>query len=976
VKPFRSLLAGATVVALILVSLGAPPAEAQQEPGVVTGTVVDATTGEPLRGAQVVVRGTQRGALTDGDGGFRITGVPAGAHNVDVTTIGYARGTQAVTLAAGGTAELAFQLRQTAVDVAGVVVTGTGTAVERRELSADVGVLSSRQIEEAPVTDISQLLQGRVSGATVRAQSAQPGQASNINFRGISSVFASQTPVIYVDGVRVDNSSGRGFDIGGEVTSSLADILTTDIERIEITKGGAASTLYGSEAAAGVIQIFTRRGIAGAPRITARMEQGLDVPETKFIQDAGFAYPFLEDEPDFNPNFVRDEFLRTGHFQNYYLGVTGGTEAATYNVSGRMQHSEGVQPKNDGTLFTLRGAMDANVRDDLSLDFSGSYTRNNFNRLFSGVAISDPLTALEVGDILFFSGQSNLRDALDVYLLPEIGEAVNRITFSSTANYTPNPLFTSRATVGVDFRANEQRILEPIDFVVTGDEGRVDRFNRDFSSVTLDLAGTFRYPREGPVTSRFTIGAQGFREDDSAMWGTGRGYSLPGFGHFGTAADITANESTSQIFNGGIYLLENLGLWDRLFLEAGVRFDWNSAFGETVGFETYPKAGLAYNISDEDFWQPTIGRFVDVLKLRAAYGATGTFPPAFERDATLVASPFRGESAPRFDNPGNPDLRPERVATLELGFDAGILDDRVGLTFTWYDATTTDALFFVPEQPATGLTTQMRNIGEINNRGVELGVNANLVRTPRVTWNVNATYNAVRNEVTDMGGQEAFNIDAGRRVDEGMPVGAYYMNHPLDTTGDGLLDGIALDWIRHPDTDEILIPFPDRTGSIGTDVTLFRNLRLSALGDWSRGASIIDYGTAWATFNALDRIDFPTRHDADGEPLRTYSYTEAFNYLLMDGNFFKLRELSARYGVPANLIGRLPVERASVYLTARNVAIFTPSHQPIFADEARPNLIDPELVGVSSPGQLQVGGAQSITLSPPRQFRLGIEVGF
>ena len=961
---------GAVLLALAMGLLPGGTA-AQQAEGTVTGIVRNATTGQPLAGVQILIQGTQRGALTGQAGTYTLTGLPPGTHTIEARSIGFQTEEETVALAAGETASADFTLEETAVELDAVIVTGQGTKTELRKLSANVNVLSARNIEQAPVTDVGQLLQGRVPGATVQSVSAQPGQAPLVRFRGVSSVFASQTPVVYIDGVRVDNSSGNGFGTGGEQTSALAQILASDIDRIEITKGGAASTLYGSDAATGVIQIFTKKGIAGRPQITARVEQGLDRPETKFLKDVGFSFPDLAEEPGFNPDLVKDELLKNGYFQNYHIGVSGGNEGATYNVSGRIQNSTGVQVKNENTIYALRAGIEANVTNQLNLTFTGNYTRDKFQRLFNGTAISDPLTTFEVGDALFFSGAETLQEALDIFTLPDVDEEVSRFTFGTTASYQPSPLFSSRFTIGVDSRSNEQRLFEPIDFVVSDDIGRIDRYNRAYNAVTLDFAGTFSYPQEGTITSNFTFGVQGFREDESEVFATGRNFSLPGIADLDAAAIIEAFENNVEVFNGGVYVVEQIGLWDRLFLESGVRLDGNSAFGEDVGLQVYPKLGAAYTISDEPWWREGLGDYASAFKLRLAYGETGKFPSAFSRDRTFTAVPFRGESAPRFQNPGNPDLKPEVTATLEGGFDAGLFDNRLGVTFTAYRATTRDALFFVDEQPATGGDDQLRNVGEIQNTGIELSANLSVIRRQNLSWEIGAAYNTVENEVTDLGGIPPFSIGVGGagRVDEGKPVGAYFVNTPIDTNNDGLLDSFERQYVGSQ-------PYPTQTGSFFTDVTLFQTLTLNALADWATGGTVIDYGSAWASFNALERVTFPTRYSLEGEALRPFSYTQAFSSLLLDGDYWKLREIGARYLLPASFNGRLGVDRATIYAAIRNVYTWVPDQQCLFADACLSNLVDPELSGVDAAGDLQLGGASSITLPPPRSFRLGIEISF
>ena len=941
-------------------------ADVNAQEATISGQVVS-EDGEPLPGVNVVIADLQIGDATDMEGRFRLSGIPAGTHDVTAQFVGFRTETITVTLEPGEEIERTITLQEDLVQLDEVVVTGLGQSVERRTLSADVGVISASDIENAPVGSIDELLQGRVPGSSIRAQSAQPGQGALINFRGITSVFSSQTPVIYIDGVRVDNSSDTSLSFGGESTSALSELLTNDIERVEITKGGAASTLYGSDAANGVIQIFTRQGQDGDTRVTFRTEQGVDIPVTDFLLDTGFSFANrVEDEnsPDFGrSSFIEDEILRTAHSQSYYVGVSGGDESLTYNVSGRTQHNGGIQPNNANTVYALRGNVQADASETLSVGFSGAYTRSNFSRLSSGTAIADPLTAFEVGDALFFTGTGSLDEALDMFLLPRIQEGVDRFTISATATYEPSELFSSQVTGGIDSRTNQQRARNPADAdPLTGlDNGDLVRFDRDFKSVTLEYRGTISYPREGWITSDLTFGAQGFREETTTFIGDGETL-IPGSENFGEAGSVVADETRSEVFNGGLFAREQIGLYDRVFINAGLRLDGNSAFGQDIGFQAYPSLGVAYTISDEDFWAGRLDSIANNLKLRIAYGETGKFPTPFARDFSFQSTAFRNQAAPRFGNVGDPTLSPERTSTLEAGFEGSLLNDRFGVNFTAYTARTTDAIFSVPEQPSTGFGTQLRNLGEVENRGVELDVDATILNRDNVEWSLGAAYGYVTNEVTDMGGVPDFNlsttVSAQQRIAEGRPIGAWRAATPFDSTGDGLFDSSE-------DQFTGTTPYPDHTGSFTSRLTLFDNISVFALADWATGAEVFDWGSHWAQFNGLLRAERSTQFDADGNEVGLFSTEDDGVSLLQNGDYLKIREISVSYRVPSDYLDMFNLSSAQVSLSGRNLFTF-----------ARQDLVDPELAGLTSGGGLQLGGAQSVTISPPRQVRLALEVTF
>jgi outer membrane receptor protein involved in Fe transport len=944
--------------------LGFSETASAQNTGSVSGRVVDAASLRPLADVQVTIVGTGLGTLSNSQGAYIIQNVPPGEITMRVIILGYGTQEQTVTILPGEVAHADFSLGQDAIALEEIVVTGLGRETERRRLATSLDVLSTEEISQVPVTSIDQLLQGRVAGATINAQSAQPGTSTLINFRGVSSVFGAQTPVVYVDGIRVDNSMYTTGDTGEENSSALSDLLTSDIERIEVTRGGAASTLFGSDAATGVIQIFTKKGQIGETRFTGRMEMGFDQPELKYMFDTKLTFPDLVEAGEVSGNFMEENFWRTGFAQNYYLGLDGGTDRVTYSIGGRIQDEQGVQPKNENTIYSLRGGLQARVRDDFTMTFSGNLTRTGYQRLFNGTAIADPLTTFEVGDALYFSGAGTLQEALDIFLMPDINETVNRFIFSTGFRWDVSEKLFLRANTGMDYRANQQRQLDPIGFTPGIPEGNIYRFDRTFTSFSFDGAATWSQPIGVDIVSDFTAGVQGYRNDESIITGNGRGFALPGAPDIDEAGELDVSEANTERFTGGIFVEEQLDLWEKLTLNAGIRFDASSAFGDNIETEAYPKAGLSYLVSAEDWFAGMGGNWLNDFKLRVAYGETGKPPGPFDKDRSFSSIAFRGSAAPQFDNPGNDDLKPERTSTLELGFDASFWNNRVGVDFTWYDATTTDALFFVPEQPVTGLGTQLRNIGEIQNTGIEVAWNVQVLNRENLAWSMGGNFQMVDNEVTDMGGAADFAVDGGYKyVTKGKPVGAHYLSTPYDSNGDGLPDSSRDEYSGGK-------PTPDKSGSFNTSLRLGSSLTISSLADWAAGHEVFDWGSVWATYNGIFRreeiegVPFPIRYNLDGTEDRPYPWTQARSAFLYDGDWFKWREVSVRYSLPNEWAARVGASRGSIYGSIRNLWIWS-----------RTDMVDPELNGTDD-AQLALGSESSTTASPPRRFRFGIEFVF
>jgi outer membrane receptor protein involved in Fe transport len=681
-----------------------------------------------------------------------------------------------------------------------------------------------------------------------------------------------------------------------------------------------------------------------------------------------------------NETFFQDGFWQTGLALNQYLAMSGGTDQVTYNVSGRVQNEEGIQPKNESTIYAVRGGLQATVTEDFTMNFSGNFTRSQFQRLFNGTAIADPLTTFEVGDAIYFSGADDLHEALDIFLMPDIDETVNRFIFSGGFNWAVTDGWFARLTSGIDYRANQQRILEPIGFTPGEPTGELTRYDRSFTSFSLDAATGYSWVSPGGgFANDLTVGAQGFRDDLSIISSTGTTFALPGAPDFDQAADISSFERNEQVFTGGFYVDERFDMWRKLTLNVGVRLDGSTAFGDDVSFETYPKGGVSYLMSDEDFF-PDFGGFVNQFKVRGAYGETGKAPTPFDKDRSFSATSFRGESAPRFDNPGNEELRPERTSTIEAGFDASFWNNRVGLDFTWFDATTSDALIFVPEQPVTGQGTQLRNLAEIANTGIELAWTFQVLNTQSLAWSLGGTFQTVSNEVVDMGGAAPFNVESQKRVAEGYPVGAWYVTTPVDTNGDGLLDGSERQYTGG-------MPTPDKSGSFNTSFRIGNNWTVSSMADFALGHQVMDYGSVWSTFNGIYRHEtvrcvprdqwvsggepgtdceylFPVRYTLDGQEDRRYSQSQARSAFIYDGDWFKWREISVRYSMPESMAGVFKADRGSIYASGRNLWIWSKNV-----------LIDPELNGLSGDG-LALGGESSITASAPRRWRFGVELVF
>ncbi|HWP38173.1 MAG TPA: SusC/RagA family TonB-linked outer membrane protein [Gemmatimonadales bacterium] len=363
---YRTLFRWAFTLAAMAAFVNATPGQAQQR-GTISGTVREASTQRPVPGVQVFIPNTNMSTVTDAQGRYEFTGVLAGGTQVRVRAVGYSAALATTTVVGGQTVTVDFALNQSVIALDEVVVTGTGATVERKQLGNTIATVQAAMIEEAPVSNFSEALAAREAGVSILPSSGLAGEGARIRIRGNASLSQSNEPVVYVDGVRVDNGGGfiNAGSGGGGAPSRLDDINPETIDRVEILKGAAAATLYGSEASAGVIQIFTKKGQQGRPRFSFRADQGVTkYPSDRLETNYGFARTQAQADRlnaihqnthiDANgtagiqpfevvgfPNVSPAAYYSTGVLGTYSASVSGGGADAVYNVSARYSRENG-----------------------------------------------------------------------------------------------------------------------------------------------------------------------------------------------------------------------------------------------------------------------------------------------------------------------------------------------------------------------------------------------------------------------------------------------------------------------------------------------------------------------------------------------------------------------------------------------------------------------------------------------------------
>ena len=958
-------------ISLVLAFVVTLPAQAQGT-GTVSGQVTDVVTGRALVGAQVSIPEARLGGLANASGNYLILRVPSGTHTVRVDMIGYGSVEQQVTVSDGQTAALDFQLRQSAISLDELVVTGTAQRTQKRAIGNAVSSVKAETITEiAPVQDVQELLAARSPGLTIMSNAGSAGAASKIRIRGAGTINGGIEPVIYVDGIRIDGGTQSVMDSGwggAQATSGLDAINPDDIESIEVIKGPSATTLYGADAAAGVIQIITKKGrAADGVQWTAGVEYG----QTDWAEDRPLNYWQCTEDEIGNESWPgcdgvapgtllvddpvgRDaNALRKGDLYDVNLSARGGGSAFNYFLSFEKADEQGVFQNNFARRTSGRANFGFTPTDNLSANVNVGYVRENLRIPLNNNASNGILRNGFRGRPGFF-GSNSWAEGFRGFS-PELSNQYDntiegeRVTLGMTLNYSPFDAWENRLTLGLDKLDRENQQFFRIDETGRAPWGAVAATGASYLELpvthvwTLDYAGTLSHDLSENYTSAFSVGMQLNARQFERHELDGEGLIANSLNLVGSAAVTRARQTFSEQTSLGFFVQEQVGWKDRLYATAAVRVDDNSAFGDDFSLVVYPKASLSYVISDEDFFDVS---FVDDLKLRAAWGRAGNAPAPFSADRTFEpATTAVGETVVNrvlSDSYGNPDLKAETGQEFEIGFDASLWEGRAGLEATYYYQQTKDALIPVPAPRSAGFGNEFfTNIGEIKNSGFELLLNATPILKRNVQWDATVSLGTNSNELVSFGGaldQLTFGSFASvQRHREGFPLGGFWAVDVLrDASGNPVLDGSggvtvnsACRWEPSDPTwtqaecNEIYQGpmLPTREIGFTNTLTLFGNVRLFSHFDYKGG------NKQWCAMCSIrNRIDQNTLtvQDPNGDPVdRAVALSLQTMTHITDADFIKLRELSLTFDIPGEYAQRLRADRWSVTVAGRNLWMWT-----------------------------------------------------
>lgn len=951
-------LLGAVSAPLLLTAAPSGAAAQPAARGTITGRVTEQGTGRPIADVQVTLVGTRLGAQTGPDGSFRITGAPAGAAVVRALRIGFRAATQAVTVTGGASTPVTLALAATPSTLEQVVVTATGGSQRQREQGNAISQITADTVPLAAVPNVSGLVNGRAAGVSVVGVSGSTGTGARIRVRGANSLSLANDPLLIIDGVRI-NSDPNSFNpnsggTGGQTPSRLNDLLPEDIEDIQVLKGPAATGLYGTQAANGVIQITTKRGAQGATRWNAYAEGGAlndrnaypanwgaygNFPDTTGavtnsrgcdLATQGFGQCTQTQVINFNPLVVHNPF-RTGPRLKGGANVSGGAERATYFLSADYTSEDGVYQTNSLRQASLRANVTARPASTLDVATSAGFVRSqlrlprNDNDYFGYISNG-------VGGLAFDTPTSQGYDPVGPSVIDQLqtGQDVFRFTGSVTATYRPLSWLSVIGVAGLDNvnRSDSQTyppgVIPPGFFGYDVGYRESGRFNVNTSTANISAAATRQLA--ATLTSTTTAGFQYQRDDSRGTTASALGLASGTNSLNGGVSQFTAGEPFVRNALAGGLVQEQLAYHDRLFVTGGLRGDKNSAFGQNFGTVFYPSANLSWVLSDEPFFPKP--RALTSLRLRAAYGRSGLRPGVNDALRFYLPTAVRVNSSEQsgitIGNLGDPDLRPERTSEFETGFDLSALGGRSNLELTYYTKRSRDALVLVPSPGSSGFPAQFRNLGAVSNRGLEALLTLVPVRTGPAAWTSTFNFSSNRNRLVQLGLPSPVVFNGGRqRQQVGYPLGGYWGQTITGyTTANGLVDPNSLTF---SDTAVFLgSSLPTRTLGWTNDVTVFRFLRLSALLDYKGGFKQYnlteDFRCQLARCQGLN--DPSMSPDRQARSIASYVNGVATGWV-EKGDFVKLREVSITATLPEQLARRARARAMSVSFAGRNLHTWT-----------------------------------------------------
>jgi len=1009
-------------------------AQQPQATASITGKVSARDTSEPLSDTRVILVGTSIFTVTNAEGRYTLRNVPPGNVDVRVLRVGYVEQKRPVTVTAGQAATLDIQLDRTLVVLQEVVTTATGEQ-RRSELGNTVATIDvGKVVERSPIKNMGDLLVARAPGVQV-LPSNMTGGGSRVRVRGTSSLSLSNDPIYVIDGVRLTSQSASlTIGVGGTAPSRVNDISPEEIENIEIVKGPSAATLYGTDAANGVVVITTKRGRAGAARWSVFGESGQihdlndypaqyailgHAPATPATVRRCFLYELstgacVKDSTSVNNLFADQDLTMIKQGSRGQLGaqVSGGSDILTYFISGTLQNETGPfgMPAMDQRRFdstgvavedkwkrpnalrqgSFRNNLRATINPKLDVTVSTGYIKldqrlpqvdNNVNSFWYNAETGPGFKGAGPG----YTGVNTRGQALYGYALFTPGDIfqfytnqnIQRFIGSTNANWRPLSWLDTRGDFGVDLTDRQEfrlcRLQQCPDFG-TNRQGSARDARTNLRSLTGNLTASALWSPISSTVLRSTIGTQyGSFQDDR---GDAEGQQLPPGAQ--TPADGTipiVRSATTLQKTLGLFAEEQITFRDRLTLTGAVRSDQNSAFGTDFQRVYYPKAALSWVMSEESFF-PQLD-WLNYFRPRMSYGASGVQPGPNDAARTYATTITNIAAADigglRSNLLGNKNLKPERSAEFETGFDARFFNSRINLEATYYNKLSKDALIDQTLAPSAGTAnnTLKANLGSVKNWGYEALINAQVITRQMVSWDLTVSGSKNSNKLVTLG-KDASGKDIpsiiGTTIQQraGYPLQSYWQKpyKYADANKDGIITpnevtvGDTAVWLGYSQ--------PRLELSITNGVELFNHrLRLQALVDHKGGFRVLNSEQQFlcqqsVSCKEISSVDVPLWRQARAVANRFVPATTQTGYIEKN-DFTRIREVTGTYNFSPTFMKKyVRASGGSFTFGVRNVALWS------------------DWTGVDPEQNYGQGDTQQtlLTAGPPRYYTARLNLSF
>jgi len=955
-------------------------------PGELWGRVTDSVTSKPLAGAIVSMAGTKFTTTSNDSGYYWLNPVPSGVATVVTRMLGFRAITRVVAVIGGRQNREDFKLEMEMSRLQEVITTATGPK-RKLELGNDITIINVDSIAQTePVQNITDILETRVPGLTVQRTSGAPGDPSRLRFRGVHSALADNDPILIVDGIRVyaaqsaarsSNLTNLGDASGFPAPSPIDQIDPNSIQTIEVLKGPSAATLYGSDAANGVIVITTKHGRAGPTTWTSHVEYGVTTQPGKYplgyfrwghplgsggeqqqycalrnqlcILDSVSRFQLLND-PEYS-------IIGTGNRKATTLGVSGGNQSITYNLSGSYsddiglvklppyeiglyQTTVGTAPPDwmrrpqDYESWSTQAGLTMKISPTANVTINSSLSRDNQQRstlegeipALMGMYV-DTLTKtyLQSSGSYF---QTNTGVFGDFYR--RVTDQATTFTNGVTLNWQARSWLTLNADAGMNSIDRQDGNILPRDVAPSGtDTSGAVTLGRGSSLVrNVDVRGTATAPLPFGFRLQTSLGAN-YTSTSTADLTIG-GTNIPiGTTSVSGAGQISSpQESEIDLTTFGWYIEPTIS-HDRLWISTGLRLDGGSTFGNQAKLPLFPKISVSYLISDES-WFP-FKKLFTTLRLRGAYGQAGVQPGVgdrlrlFNQQQVWLDSGFT--TTTNLNTLGNTQLRPERSKEFEGGFDTDLFSDRVTIGFSGYNQTRYDALINVPVPPSVYgnyITSVEENVGVINNKGFELTLGFVPIRSDLITWNTQVSLSRNSNKVLSLapGVTPFFDPTGTERVVAGYPLFGRWARPIIgyqDVNKDGIIESSEVqvgDSLVYMGSTE-----PDITASFGEQFSLFRGrISVSMMFQYQGGLTQLNQmaQTDQIFSEALNDPHAPLGQQAAVAAMGLTTYGE-----MQTVNTLRFNSFSIGYAFSNSTAHLFRAQALSIALQGTNLALFT-----------------------------------------------------